>query len=132
MQRARATLWLQSAGFSLRWLLSGRLLSGRLLLAVASLGQASLCGGARALGHAGFRSCSRRAQRLWLRALEHSLSSCGLSGRLLVAVASLGQASGCRGAQALGHAGFRSCSRRAQRLWLRALEHSHSSCGIMA
>ena len=38
----------------------------RLLIAVASPVQASHCGGAQALGHADFRSCSRWAQQLWL------------------------------------------------------------------
>ena len=47
--------------------------------------------------------------------------------RLLIAVASLGQASGCGGAQALGHAGFSSCSRWAQQLWLWALAWERSS-----
>ena len=51
----------------------------RLLIAVASLGQASGCGGAQALGHAGFSSCSRWAQQLWLRALAW-LSCSGASG----------------------------------------------------
>ena len=48
--------------------------------------------------------------------------------RLLLAVASL-----CRGAWALGHSGFSSCSTWVQQLWLPgSTVHRLSSCGVWA
>ena len=43
-------------------------------------------GGARALGCAGFSSCSEKTQSLWFPALEHRLNSCGTQTSLLYGI----------------------------------------------